>query len=149
MCVRRQTCRPGLFSPPAPSLTGTLLITSCRCCLLGPGAAVVKPQLHAFFPFSFLCTQLPLRRFHIIYRFLRSDCRLINKNPKKLSRFRLLSRGTGFPHPAAARHYLSLLLLSVFKLQPQRKSVEEHVELALDSERPKGLEDCQGKLYFL
>lgn len=55
-------------------------------------------------------------------------------------------RGTGFLHPAAARHHLSLLLLFVFKLQPQRKTLEEHIELVL--ERLKGLEDCQGKLYF-
>lgn len=34
---------------------------------------------------------------------------------------------------------LSLLLLFVFKLQPQRKTLEEHVELVLDSERLKGL----------
>lgn len=44
--------------------------------------------------------------------------------------------------------HLSLLSLLVFKLQPQRKALEEHVDLVLDSERLKGLEDCQGKLYF-
>lgn len=34
------------------------------------------------------------------------------------------------------------------KPQPQRNSLEEHAELVLDSERLKGLEGCQGKLYF-
>lgn len=50
-------------------------------------------------------------------------------------------------HPAT-RHNLSPLFLFVFKLQPQRKTLEEHVELVLDSERLKGLKDCQEKFYF-
>lgn len=48
--------------------------------------------------------------------------------------------GSGVLRGAFQPCHLSLLSLFVFKLQPQRKTLEEHAELVLDSERLKGLE---------